>query len=251
MARERELVQALVELADTLVDDYDAIDFLQALAERCVELVDVTEAGIMLADAEGKLRYAACSSERMRLVELFELQLEEGPCFDAYRSGKAIFSASAEEALTRWPRFAPHAIEAGLPSVSALPMRLRADVIGSLNLFSAEASLTDEDLPVVQALADIATIGILQARAIRDSRSFSAQLEAALDSRVVIEQAKGILAEHSQISVDDAFVALRAYSRAHNRLLSETAREVIQGSLHADVVTAQDAQRRGGDVTAK
>jgi transcriptional regulator with GAF, ATPase, and Fis domain len=239
MAREDRLVEALVTLADTLVDHYDIIDFLQTLAERCVDLVDVSAAGIMLADPQRELRHAACSNEQIRLVELFELQVEEGPCFDAYRTQAPVICASPDEAAQRWPEFARNAEEAGFAAFSAVPMRLRADVVGALNLFSTDArALCDSDIKVVQAMADIATIGILQERSIRDAHAFSTQLEVALESRVVIEQAKGIVAERTHISVDEAFEQIRSFARAHNRLLSETARQIIDGALEVDELTA-------------
>jgi transcriptional regulator with GAF, ATPase, and Fis domain len=235
MPREDRLIEAFVTLADTLVDHYDIIDFLQTLAERCVDLVDVSAAGIMLADTNGALRHAACSNERMRFVELLELQLEEGPCFDAYRTHAPVICASPEEAAERWPRFAPQAKEGGFSAFSAVPMRLRSDVIGALNLFSEnELALAADDIKVVQAMADIATIGILHERLIRDAHAFSTQLEVALESRVVIEQAKGIVAEHSKVSVDEAFEQIRAFSRSHNRLLSDTARQLIDGTFSSD-----------------
>jgi transcriptional regulator with GAF, ATPase, and Fis domain len=232
MTRERLLVETFVDLADTLVDAYDIIDFMQKLAERGVALLDVTAAGIMLADTDGNLRHAACSSEQMRLVEFFELQVEEGPCFDAFREKQAIQSASPEDSDARWPRFAPHARANGYLAVSAVPMRLRSQVIGALNLFSAEPELLNaEDLAVAQAMADIATIGILHERVISDTRDLSAQLEFALESRVAIEQAKGIVAEHNQVNVDRAFELIRRFTRDNNRLLSDTAREIIDGTL--------------------
>lgn len=232
MTRERILVETFVGLADTLVDDYDIIDFMQTLAERCVEILDVSAAGIMLADPSGTLRHTACSSEQMRLVELFELQVEEGPCFDAYRNEAAVVSTDAEDAARRWPRFAPHALESGFGVVSAVPMRLRSEVIGALNLFSSGDDVLDaDDLAVAQAMADIATIGILQHRVIRDKNAFAAQLEFALESRVAIEQAKGIVAEHNRIDVDRAFNLIRQFTRDHNRLLSDTARRIIDGTL--------------------
>ena len=239
MAREDRLVETLVTLADTLVDHYDIIDFLQTLAERCVDLVDVSAAGIMLADPKSELRHAACSNEQMRLVELFELQVEEGPCFDAYRTQAPVICASPDEATERWPEFARNAVESGFAAFSAVPMRLRTDVVGALNLFSSDArALGDDDIKVVQAMADIATIGILQERSIRDAHAFSTQLEVALESRVVIEQAKGIVAEGTHISVDDAFERIRGFARAHNRLLSETARQIIDGTLQVEELTA-------------
>jgi transcriptional regulator with GAF, ATPase, and Fis domain len=242
MTREKTLVETLVGLADTLVDDYDIIDFMHTLAERCVELLDVSAAGIMLADSEGKLRHAACSSEQMRLVELFELQVEEGPCFDAYRDRAPVLCNSHEDAETRWPRFAPHAHDSGFVAVSAVPMRLRAEVIGALNLFSSRTgALNVDDVGVAQAMADIATIGILQERVIRDKSVFASQLEVALGSRVAIEQAKGIVAEHNRITVDQAFGLIRHFARDHNRLLSDTARQIIDGTIASEQLSGTTA----------
>jgi GAF domain-containing protein len=237
VSREDRLLETFVTLADTMVDSYDVIDFLQTLAERCVELLDVSEAGIMLADKNGGLRHAACSSERMRLVELFELQLEEGPCFDAYTLGTPVLSSAQEDLEARWPMFASHAYEAGFAAVVALPMRLRSQVIGALNLFSSEfRKLSDEDVRLAQAMADVATIGILQERTIQGGRAFSTQLQRALDSRVLIEQAKGIIAEHNSIDVDEAFGLLRTFTRQHNRLLADTCRQVIDGTLQPEAL---------------
>jgi GAF domain-containing protein len=235
MAREQELLSAFVELADTILDEYDVVEFLHRLASHCVELVDAAEAGIMLADGDGNLHYVASSSERMRLIEVFELQHEEGPCLDAYRDGVAVYTELTAESDVRWPSFAPHAREVGFESVAALPMRHRSQIIGALNLFSANAgALTPDDRMVVQALADIATIGILQERALDDAHIVTNQLEGALESRIVIEQAKGIVAERNQVSIDTAFTLLRTYSRTHSRMLSRTAHDIVDGSLSTD-----------------
>ncbi|MGO9874814.1 MAG: GAF and ANTAR domain-containing protein [Acidimicrobiia bacterium] len=245
MPQVQDLLAAFVEFADTFVDDYDVVEFLHRLAERCVELVTVSEAGIMLADRDGRLRYVASSSERMHLIELFELQQNQGPCLDAYRRGVAVHSGMKEEANTRWPRFVPHARDVGFQSVSALPMRLRAQVIGALNLFSTTPELLSPvDQQVAQALADIATIGILQERALSDGHVVTSQLEAALESRVLIEQAKGIVAEHHHVSVDDAFQLLRGYARKHNRLLRQTANDIIDGTLDPDALAEPTLSRR-------
>jgi GAF domain-containing protein len=239
MAREQELLAAFIEFADTFVADYDVVEFLHRLATRCVELIDISEAGIMLADPDGTLHYIASSSERMHLIELFELQHDEGPCLDAYRTGIAVHTGMADDADTRWPRFAPHARDVGFQSVSALPMRLRADVIGALNLFSTTPEpLSPEDQQVAQALADIATIGILQERALKDGQVVTTQLEGALASRIAIEQAKGMVAEHNHVSTDDAFTLLRGYARKNNRLLRQTVDAIIDGTLTADALTA-------------
>jgi GAF domain-containing protein len=230
--REQLLVETFVTLADTLVDDYDVIDFLQVLAEGCVDLLDVSAAGIMLADPAGSLRHAACSSEQMRLVELFELQVEQGPCFDAFRDQTSVVSSSLEETEQRWPKFAPSAAEHGFVFVSAVPMRLRARAVGALNMFSTtQHGLSADDMRVAQGMADVASIGILQQRAIRDANELAGHLEAALESRIVIEQAKGVLAQHDQIGVDDAFARIRAFARTNHLLLSDTARRIVSGSL--------------------
>jgi transcriptional regulator with GAF, ATPase, and Fis domain len=235
VAREQELLAAFIEFADTIVDEYDVVEFLHRLAERCVKLLNASEAGIMLANRDSSLHYVASSSERMRLIELFEIQHEEGPCLDAYRTGVAVHCVLNEEAQRLWPRFAPHAREVGFEAVSALPMRLRSEVIGALNLFSTSPEpLETEDQMAAQALADIATIGIIQERAVNSARVVSSQLEVALESRIVIEQAKGIVAEHGHVSIDTAFTLLRGYARNNNVLLSQTAQDVISGVLSTD-----------------
>jgi GAF domain-containing protein len=245
MSREQDLLAAFIEFADTFVDEYDVVEFLHRLATRCVELIGASEAGIMLADRDGTLHYIASSSERMRLIEVFEIQHDEGPCLDAYRTGVAVHVAMTDDANIRWPRLAPHAREAGFQSMSALPMRLRAQVIGALNLFStAPELLSAEDQQVAQALADIATISILQERALHDGHIVVSQLQEALESRVVIEQAKGIVAEHNHVSVDDAFKLLRDYTRSHRHLLRQTASDVIDGTLTPDALTAQTRSNR-------
>jgi len=233
VARGDLLARAFVELADTLVDDYDVVAFLHGLAERCVTIFDVAEAGLMLADQRGGLRVLASSSERMRLLELFELQSEEGPCLDSYGTGAPVSEDNLQ--AERWPRFAPAALDAGFISIYAVPMRLRDERIGALNLFHTEpAALSEGDMVAVQALADVATIGILHERSIREAQVLTEQLQTALNSRVVIEQAKGVVAERANVDVEEAFRRLRVYARAHNRRLGEVARQVLAGSLPAD-----------------
>lgn len=232
MPKAHEVMRALVEFADTFVDDYDVVEFLHRLTSRCVTLLDVDEAGVMLVDADRTLRYVASSSERMRMVELLELQHEEGPCLEAYRGGQLSTSTTAQEADKRWPQFGAHARAAGFESLAGIPMRLRADVIGALNLFSRRpGGLTDDDRQIAQAMADVATIGLLQERAVRDGQIVAGQLQTALESRIAIEQAKGILAENMTVSVDDAFTLLRNHARTHNLKLTETALSVVSGAL--------------------
>ena len=234
MTRERQLVETFVEVADTLVDDFDVIDFLLTLAGRCVRLLDVDAAGIMLIDQRGHLHAAAASTESARLVELFELQTDAGPCIDCCRTGTPVVNADLGANAGRWPRFAEAARDSGFVAVHALPLRLRETVIGALNLFSAESRvLTEDDVRAGQALADVATIGILAQRSLHQAELLAAQLQSALNSRIVIEQAKGVLAERRRISVDEAFALLREHARHHNLRLSDLARDVAERSAAA------------------
>ncbi|MEY9904617.1 transcriptional regulator with GAF, ATPase, and Fis domain [Catenulispora sp. MAP12-49] len=231
VTRERQLVETFVEVADTLVDDFDVIDFLLTLAGRCVQLLDVDAAGITLVDQRGHLHAAAASTESARLVELFELQNDAGPCIDCCRSGSPVVNADLAANAQRWPRFAEAARDSGFVAVHALPLRLRETVIGALNLFSAQSRvLTEDDIRAGQALADVATIGILAQRGLHQAELLAAQLQSALNSRIVIEQAKGVLAERRQISVDEAFTLLRDHARQHNVRLSDVARDVAEGA---------------------
>jgi GAF domain-containing protein len=231
-SREEWLARTLVELADTLVADFDLIDFLSALVERCVELLDTAEVGLVLVDIRGRLQVMASSTERMRVAELFELQNEEGPCLECHRSGEQVLNQDLEEAEGRWPRFAPMARRAGFRMVHALPMRLRSDVIGAVNIFDAEVHrLTSLETNLAQALADAATIGILQERTVKLQADLSSQLQGALNSRIAIEQAKGIVAEREHVEMEQAFSMLRTYARSNHRQLADVARAVIERTL--------------------
>ncbi len=230
--REALLARTMVELADSLVDDFDVVDLLTLLADRCVETLDVSAAGLILVAPEGDLRVMASSSEAMRVLELFELQSAEGPCMDCFRSGLPIVNQDLAEVDGRWPRFAPKAVEAGFHSAHALPMRLRGTIIGALNLFRIEQGALDEpDLLAAQAFADVATIAILQHRAAHEAQTVNEQLNQALNSRIVIEQAKGVLAEQTGIDMEHAFSRLRNHARNHNLRLVDVARDVISGTL--------------------
>ena len=232
MPREALLARTLVELADTLVDDFDVVELLTLLTDRCVEVLDVSAAGLMLVAPEGDLRVMASSSEEMRLVELFELQSSEGPCPDCYRTGQPSLNPNLATENGRWPRFGPVAIAAGFRSVHALPMRLRGLTIGALNLFRAgEGVLEASDVDAAQALADVATIAILQHRAALQAHIVIDQLNNALQSRIAIEQAKGVIAERAQLDMDQAFSWLRHHARNHNLLLVDVAQSVIDGHV--------------------
>ena len=238
MTREQRIVATFVELADTMVAHFDVVEFLHRLSLRCVELLDCVEAGLLLADAAGALRVMASSSERSDALDLLQCQNEEGPCFECYQRGRPVFSTDLEADVGRWPAFAPMAVQKGFRSVQAVPMRVRGETVGALNLFRATTGrVADGDLTLAQGMADIAAIALLQERAVRQSRDVVQQLQRALGSRVVIEQAKGVLAERAHIGVDAAFARLRAHARDHNRRLSDVARELIDGELDPTIFT--------------
>jgi GAF domain-containing protein len=224
------LSATFVELADSLVADFDVIDFLHLLTTRCTELLDVSAAGVMLADAAGDLRVLAASSDQVRLLELFQLQNDQGPCLDCFRSGRRVNVSELSSAAPRWPRFVPQAQQHGFGAVTALPMRLREQVVGALNLFSPAPGLDSADIRIAQALADVATMAVLQHRANLKADTVVVQLQTALNSRVLIEQAKGVLAERLAVDMDQAFTALRGHARAHNHKLSDLARAVVAGT---------------------
>ncbi|MFI1991071.1 ANTAR domain-containing protein [Actinoplanes sp. NPDC020271] len=227
---ETHLADVFVELSDTLVDDFDMIEFLHGLTEHCVELLGVSAAGLLLADGQGTLQLVAASSARTRLLELFQLQADQGPCLDCYHSAAPV-SVPDLPRSGRWPRFTAAAAEVGFAAVHALPMRLRTTVIGALNLFdTAPGELAPEKLRIGQAMADVATIGLLQQRAIQDGNILTQQLQNALNSRILIEQAKGVLAERLQISMEDAFTTMRNGARNQNQRLVALAETIISGS---------------------
>ena len=247
--REALLARTLVELADTLVADFDVVELLTRLADRCVEVLGVGAAGLMLAGPDGELKVMASSSEAMRVLELFELQAEEGPCLDCYRTGKAVMQTDLATPTSPWPRFAAETLAAGFRSVHALPMRLRGTVIGALNLFHVEAAeMHAADVEAAQALADVATIAILAHRASLEAQVLNQQLQYALNSRIIIEQAKGMVAERLGLNMELAFSALRTYARNHNLRLVDVARSVIDGAL---APSAFGSVPRGGPAQEK
>lgn len=233
MSRETTLARTMVQLADSLVEDFDVVDLLTLLADRCVDVLDVSTAGLILV-VDDELRLMASSSETMKTLELFELQSDEGPCMDCYRAGSAIVNLdlASTEARERWPRFVPEALDAGFRSAHAVPMRLRGTILGALNMFRVDAGrLSADDVAAAQAFADIATIAILQNRASVRAQILNEQLNRALTSRIIIEQAKGVLAERGSLQMDEAFGRLRRYARDHNRRLVDVAQDVISGVL--------------------
>lgn len=232
------LGQVFVELADTLVDEFDQVEFLQTLTDRSVELLGADAAGLMLADQRGSLQLMASTMARAHDLEIFELQVREGPCLDCFADGRPVVNVDLAEAHERWPVFTPAAVEAGFRATHALPLRLRRQVLGAVNLFSAEPRrLDDEHLAIGQAMADIATIGLLHERTLREQTVLSEQLQAALHSRVLIEQAKGVLAARAGVGIAEAFARMRAHARSHGLPLTGVAASVIDGTLDDRAVT--------------
>lgn len=232
MSRETVLTQSLVEIAQSLVDDFDLVDLLTLLSDRCVEILDVSAAGLMLSSPGGDLRRMASSSEAMTVLEVFEEESSEGPCPDCYRTGVPVINVDLADSAALWPRFGPRALAAGFKSVHALPMRVRGQTIGALNLFRAdEGQMDEEDVIIAQAMADMATITIVTQRAAADAQGVNEQLQTALNSRIVIEQAKGIIAEGLGLDMQAAFIRLRDHARSHNLKLGDTARALIDKTL--------------------
>lgn len=239
-AREQAVSDAFVALADTLVDDYDIIDLLDRLVAHCVSLLAADAAGILLADPRGVLRPVAASSEDAKTMELLQVQAEEGPCLECYRTSTQVRVPDLDQMAQRWPRFADAAAQAGaFVSVHAIPLRLRGQAIGAMNLFHhTPGPLPDSDLALGQALADVATIGILSERAIRHGEVVNEQLQTALNSRMIIEQAKGVLSQRLGLTMEVAFDRLRRYARGNNLRLAEVARRCVTGELDLDVLAS-------------
>ena len=236
--RDDRLAEVFVKLADTLVNGFDVVGLFDDLASACVELLEVTAAGLMLVDSAGRLRVMASSSERSRLLELLEIQNDEGPCLDCYRTGQPILVRDLAGDGGRWPAFSQEAARVGFAAAYALPMRLREETIGALNLFHREPNvLSDAGLRLGQALADVATIGILQQRAVQRSADLAGQLQTALNSRLIIEQAKGVLAERENLDMPAAFERLRGHARRTGRKLSEVAAAVVAGEITTQDLT--------------
>ncbi len=233
------LADVFVEVADTLVDEFDLIEFLQMLTSRTAELAGAAAAGLLLADQQGNLQFMAASEEDTKMLELFQLQVHEGPCQDCFRTGQPVTNADLGAAADRWPVFAPRAVEAGFGSVHAIPMRLRTETIGALNLFSDRAGgLQPDGMHIVQALADVATIGLLQERAVHRGEVMTEQLQSALNSRIIIEQAKGAIAQIYTVTIDQAFQLLRGYSRRHQLRIGDVARALVTDPASIPNLTA-------------
>lgn len=234
LTRQTLTARAFVELVDTLVGEFDVIDVLTGLTGRCVELLGAAAAGVLLADADGTLRVIGASTEQVKMLELFQVQNQQGPCLESFTTGRIVINADMRLG-SPWPIFAAESTAAGFPSVCAIPLRLKSVILGCLNLFMSEpVELSDEDVALARALADVASIAIVQDQATRDSVIREGHLQHALQSRIAIEQAKGMIAERAQLDMDEAFQRLRRYARNNNRGLTEVAEAIASGALTID-----------------
>jgi GAF domain-containing protein len=228
------LSNAFVAMADRLVDDFDLVDFLHDLTSQAAAISGADAVGLVLADGRGRVRYMASSNESGEFMELIQLQNHEGPCLDCVRTGAPVINVDLADVGVPWPIFAPRAVQAGFKSVHAFPLRLRKEVIGALNLFSSSSDqFADDEIRCVQALADVATIAVLQERAVAQAGAVAEQLQAALNDRIIIEQAKGALAQTEDITPNQAFERLRDTARSSHRKLVDTASELLR-SLEQD-----------------
>jgi hypothetical protein len=236
--RETRVLDAVVSLVDTLLVDFDVVDLLTELTEHCADLLDVAAAGFLLADPLDQLRVLAATTDQARELELFQLQADEGPCVECYTTGRAVSVADLSDAVQRWPRFVPAALDAGFASVHAVPMRAAGIVLGALGFFgTTRGELNEADRLVGQTLAHIACVAILQERAPTRS-TVMPQLRAALASRVIVEQAKGVLREILDVSVEEAFTVLRSYARANGEHLTDVARRLMTDRHSRPVLVA-------------
>jgi GAF domain-containing protein len=240
MDRYEQLASAFVTLADTLVADYDVVELTQQLIDSAVTLLPIAAAGIVLGDEKGELQVFAASSQESRMLELLQLHADAGPCLEAYRSSQPVLVDDLRAEAERWPAFVERACEYDFKAVAALPLRLRTERLGALNLFRSEVGpMSSADVAVGQALADVAAIGILHERVVSRSDQLNEQLQTALSSRLIIEQAKGVLAERGAIDMDRAFALLRQHARNTNRRIAELSRAVIEGASTDDILAGK------------
>jgi GAF domain-containing protein len=232
ISRSEKIFDVFATLADTLVANYDVLDVLQTLVDACRDTLDVDSAGILLANSSGRLEVVASTSEANALVETMQLDADAGPCMDCFRTRSVVSLPDVAAGPERWRRFASTALAVGIHSVYAIPLRLRETTIGTLNLMRGERGEFDRhDIRAAQAFADVATIGILQERSLRDASAVRDQLQQALNSRVVIEQAKGVVAETANVSVEEAFTAIRDLARSQQVALRSIAHQIVAGEL--------------------
>ncbi|MET8468852.1 GAF and ANTAR domain-containing protein [Streptomyces sp. NPDC006422] len=234
--RDERLARAFLELADTLTDGFYLVDFLHVLTDHMLALLDVTAIGVVMVDAQGRMVDVTASTHTAHQLEEAQIEFDEGPCKDSCRTHEQVgpVDLTGPGASERWPRFTETARAAGFTAVAALPLRLREEVIGAVNVFHARRdALHPAGLRLGQALADAATIGILHQRLSQDQAERVGQLQTALNSRIIIEQAKGCLGARLDIAPDAAFARLRSYARARRTPLTRLSQQVVDGRVQA------------------
>jgi GAF domain-containing protein len=237
LGRERSVTEAFVSIVNSLAEGHEVVELYLTLTADCARILDVASAGLLLADRQAVLQVVAASSERTFDLEMFVLMGGQGPCLDCYRTGTAVSVPDLRVDQARWPTFGPVAVQAGFLSVHAVPMRLRETTLGVLALFGTRVgALGEEDLSLAQALAHVASIALVTGRAAEDKSALADQLQAALDSRVVLEQAKGVLAQYGNLPMEQAFAGLRRYSRDHNLRLAELAAALVAREMSPELL---------------
>jgi GAF domain-containing protein len=250
-SREERINGAFLKVADTLMDSYDVVDLLSTLVHECTDLLGRQGGGILIADATGDLELLASTSEAAEFVEVMQLAAGSGPCVDCFTTGKAVAVTDIAESGERWPKFRTAALDRGFRSLHATPMRVRGKVVGTMNLLGTETGGLDErDVALAQALADVAIIGILQERSLRDPRILSEQLHLALDTRVLVEQAKGVLAHTLGLDMEAAFNTLRGHARRNGMPLREVAEGVVDRSIDVSILAATSEKPESPGSTA-
>ena len=238
--REERINDAFVRVAGTLVDNYDVVDLLSTLVHTCTQLLDVQSGGILLADGTGMLELVASTSEEAETVEVMIVAAGAGPCIDSFKTGSVVSVPDIAADSDLWPRFRRTALDQGFRAAHATPLRLHGEVIGAMNLLSTMSGpLSDRDARLAQALADVATVGILHERSFRQPETVTAQLHLALDTRVLVEQAKGVLAHVRSCTMSEAFEALRDYARDHDITLRSAAEGVVNRTIPAEALVPQ------------
>lgn len=235
VSRERKVSELYVRLSDTLVSGYDVSEFLQMLVEGCKDVLEVDVVGVLLEKRDGELSVSAASDEEMRTLEALELQTRGGPCFDAYTQQQQVVVEDLEACRDRWPQFVEKALDLGFRCGHAFPLRRREDTLGALDMYKeAPAPFTEDDVHLAQSLADIATIAIVNQRTVRDAEILAEQLQTALHSRVLIEQAKGVLAGREGISPEEAFDRIRRHCRNSHETMRDVSRQVVDEGFLPD-----------------
>lgn len=237
LSRETRITTAFVAVADTLTTDFDVLDLLHTLVEQCTSILDTDAGGLMLVDHSGQLQLMTSTSEGADFVEVMQLNADSGPCIDCFTTGTAVSVPDIEQTDGRWPAFQKTALQNGFRSAHATPLKLRGQIIGTMNLFATHpGALSDRDAAVAQALADVATIGILQERVVREGTILAEQLHRALDSRILVEQAKGILSHSLSVTVDEAFTILRAHARNNNLTIRSVALGISDRTISVESI---------------